>query len=314
MRLRSCLSLSLLCCVVLIPAAAQKPLTGDTAFLTSFAIKFTMSPAPGAKTAKLITLLPRTIEGRQNILEIKYSLVPSRRFLESGNTYVEFTIDDPQTTKELTISIKAEIHRYDLSVAATNNALRQFDDKDELNAWRIDEQFLEKDAPMIQKAAKGLLGRTEEETIRKTMAFVVRTLRKTSYDPVDHGAVWALEQKHGDCTEFSDLFVSLCRANGLPARTRSGYLIHDVPKGDTPKHDWAEVYVAKYGWVPFDPLHVHQGDATVDRLRPIYVYFENQRRNATLNNFHYFFCTFQGGPVGVDSEFELKSRKAMMAK
>lgn len=174
---------------------------------------------------------------------------------------------------------------------------------------------MEKDAPEIKQIAKTLLGKTEEETVRNTIAFVGKTLRKGPFDGADHGAVWALQNKEGDCTEFADLFLALCRANSVPARYRNGYLIHDVPKEDTPKHDWAEVYIAKYGWVPFDPLHTTQrGIATVNTLRPVYVYLDNQRTNAVFGKYHYFGFTCQGEKVRIQDEFKLKSRKAFAPK
>jgi hypothetical protein len=316
MRFKSLVVLVLLCSVPPSAAFAQKvPVTNaDNAFLVAFTIKFTITAGPGTGWVKLTAQVPQTVAGRQKFLEMKYTPEPAKKYEKDGNTYAEFFINKPAKTTELTISAKCEVQRYDLSVAAASKNNRQLEAKDALAKWQVAEQYLEKDAAEIQKAAKALASKQDEETVRNTMAFVARTMRKGPFDSADHGAVWALDKKLGDCTEYADLFVTLCRANGVPARNRNGFLIHDVPNNDTPKHDWAEAYLSKYGWVPFDPLHAQQGSASVERLRPIYVYLDNQRRNPVLNNFHFYSYNYQGDAIQVRDEFELKSRTALQGK
>ena len=172
----------------------------------------------------------------------------------------------------------------------------------------VHETYLEKDAPSITEAARGLGGKDEEQTMRNCFDFVVKTLKKRPYDDKDYGAVWALRQKRGDCTEFADLFVTLCRAHGIPARYCEGYLLE--PVADTPKHDWAEVYTDKYGWVPFDPFFAYLGRSTTfDKFRPVYLQLDVQRRNTVLNNYHFWAYRYQGdGPVQIKEEFKVNSR------
>ena len=55
---------------------------------------------------------------------------------------------------------------------------------------------------------------------------------------------------YGDCGQEALLFITLCRLNGIPARWQSGWNI--VPGGKT-IHDWSEIYLAPYGWMPVDP-------------------------------------------------------------
>ena len=42
-------------------------------------------------------------------------------------------------------------------------------------------------------------------------------------------AVWACENKHGNCTDFHSLFIALARANKIPAKFEIGF-------GLPPKH------------------------------------------------------------------------------
>lgn len=50
----------------------------------------------------------------------------------------------------------------------------------------------------------------------------------------------------GDCGVQALLFITLCRICGIPARWQSGI---DIQPGDVGSHDWAQFYVAPYGWL-----------------------------------------------------------------
>jgi hypothetical protein len=75
------------------------------------------------------------------------------------------------------------------------------------------------------------------------------------YNPSSAGAVSALLKGGGDCTEYSDLFVALCRAKGMPARTIEGYTTDTAPDKIMLGHNWSEVFFDNYGWVPFDTIY-----------------------------------------------------------
>ena len=67
---------------------------------------------------------------------------------------------------------------------------------------------------------------------------------KAGYAPEDFGALYALRQRRGDCSEYACLVVALCRAAGIPARMVEGY-VSDRSFAPKPMdfHDWAEVLV-----------------------------------------------------------------------
>ena len=55
---------------------------------------------------------------------------------------------------------------------------------------------------------------------------------------------------YGDCGQEALLFITLCRLNGIPARWQSGW--NTFPSAQT-IHDWSEIYLEPYGWMPVDP-------------------------------------------------------------
>ena len=70
---------------------------------------------------------------------------------------------------------------------------------------------------------------------------------------------------YGDCGQQAMLFITLCRYNGVPARWQSGWNL--FPKGTT-NHDWAEMYLAPYGWMPVDPYMGNYAMRYITTLTP----------------------------------------------
>jgi transglutaminase-like putative cysteine protease len=69
-------------------------------------------------------------------------------------------------------------------------------------------------------------------------------------------ADWACDSGFGNCTDFHSLFISLARANQIPARFEIGFPIAPASaKGATPVagyHCWAWCKPAGHAWVPVD--------------------------------------------------------------
>ncbi len=63
-------------------------------------------------------------------------------------------------------------------------------------------------------------------------------------------ALKAFGAKRGDCGLQNTLFITMCRIAGIPARWQSGF---ETKPGDSwGMHDWAEIYIAPWGWLPAD--------------------------------------------------------------
>lgn len=68
------------------------------------------------------------------------------------------------------------------------------------------------------------------------------------YSTLECLPAYALQQRHGDCGIQTMLFMTLCRLNGIPARWESGW----TTGPDRNMHDWCQIYLEPYGWVPVD--------------------------------------------------------------
>jgi transglutaminase-like putative cysteine protease len=106
------------------------------------------------------------------------------------------------------------------------------------------------DAPRVKAALKDAVGDEKDarEIVKKLLRYVFLSLRKASGPIPSPTAVEILEDGGGDCSEHCVLFVTLCRAAGIPARRLSGY----AQVGDMwGSHSFSEVWLGR--WIGCDP-------------------------------------------------------------
>ncbi|MBW7990300.1 MAG: transglutaminase domain-containing protein [Planctomycetes bacterium] len=255
-----------------------------------------------------VVILPETIPGRQNILGIKYSPKPTRIFNKNGNRYAEFVFTKPDRQEKVEINIKAELFRYDLLTAREQDGKNRYEDTG-LKDFLKHEKYIEKDHAEIQQIAESIDGQTQRDIVKNIYNYVIDNMEYTTHKDKDWGAVKALQLKKGDCTEYSDLFVALCRAKNIPARFAAGYTLRfdDI----SPKHNWVEVFLQDYGWVPFDPScgdvkNFILRDRAFSRMRPVYMYLNHIRNDEVINNSHFAGYKYWGDRARVKDSIEFK--------
>ena len=108
-----------------------------------------------------------------------------------------------------------------------------------------------------QLAAEQTKGATTQlEKARDIYEYVFRTMK---YDKTGTGwghgdTLWACDSKHGNCTDFHSVFISMARSQRIPARFQIGFpLPADKSSAEIPGyHCWAEFYIDSLGWIPVD--------------------------------------------------------------
>ena len=83
------------------------------------------------------------------------------------------------------------------------------------------------------------------------------------YSTIPNISDYALHAGHADCGQQTLLFMALLRLNGIPARWQSGMMFADDGKQQTywNLHDWGQLYIAPYGWMPMDVTFGRLDDA-----------------------------------------------------
>lgn len=282
--------------------------TSGTGYKTQLNLCYEFSVPGNTANVRLVTLVPRTIRDRQRILGVSWSEKPLRLFVKNESCYAEFVFAKPKKRFKVEVNIRAELFRYDLSTARKSQK-QTFSEDPGLNSCLMQEKYIEKDHPQIQQIAKSLLGRDEMATVKKVYSYVLENLEYGSRSRKDLGALRAAQKKRGDCSEYADLFVALCRALDIPARVITGYAMR--PDDVAPKHHWVEVYLQEYGWVPFDPSRGDLQSAAArtrafETLRPVYVYLSHIRNDPVLHNGHFYFFTYWGDKLNLKDTIEFE--------
>lgn len=70
------------------------------------------------------------------------------------------------------------------------------------------------------------------------------------YCTIPSFALKGFTARRGDCGVQNTVFITLCRIAGIPARWQSGF--ETKPGTSWGMHDWSEIYIAPWGWLPAD--------------------------------------------------------------
>jgi transglutaminase-like putative cysteine protease len=256
-------------------------------------------PAMLTKKFELTVLLPTDYEKHQIVHETIFSDDPERVFFDGKNKYAEFVIENFSRQEQILISSLIELFEYDLStVKKQTNSIILNDPTKELKDYLVDEKYLEKDNVLIRNAVKEMKGKNEVDLVKQIYNFVLSHMEYKWFEPDDKGALYAFINKSSDCTEYSDLFVALCRAKNIPAREIEGFTLD----GNNYKHNWAEAFIKDYGWIPFDPMNDDTGfmKANFDNLLNVYLYLSFIRNDKNLDGNHFAIWRIWGDKVDVE--------------
>jgi transglutaminase-like putative cysteine protease len=93
----------------------------------------------------------------------------------------------------------------------------------------------------------------------KGRAFYDYTFSTMRYDKTGTGwgrgdTLWACDAKHGNCTDFHSVFISMARSQKIPARFEMGLSLPENQNAGpiAGYHCWAEFYTRERGWFPVD--------------------------------------------------------------
>jgi len=130
--------------------------------------------------------------------------------------------------------------------------------------------------PVIKNAVKKAVG--DEQNPYKIARNIFSYLIDNMYYEMVGGwntAPTVLERGNGSCSEYTFVYIAMCRAAGLPARYVGSVVVRgDDASMDDVFHRWVEIYLPNYGWIPVDPSG---GDRSSPRDQAQYFGFVSNR-------------------------------------
>lgn len=136
----------------------------------------------------------------------------------------------------------AKIVNINVSLQMTHG--NKVEEAEDLSVYLKPQEKIESDNAQIISQALVSKKETLLETVQNIFKWTSRHIRYSGYVRESRGALYALNKKEGDCTEYMALFVALCRANGIPARGLGGYRCEkDCILKPSEYHNWAEFYL-----------------------------------------------------------------------
>jgi len=108
--------------------------------------------------------------------------------------------------------------------------------------------------PRVATLARRLAGRSPEDSAAAFWNFLLDHIRlcmvQYAFIPADAPGDWVLDHRWCDCLLAAALFISLCRAQNIPARLIGGHVLYPLAPTN---HYWAECWLGE-SWVPYDFL------------------------------------------------------------
>jgi hypothetical protein len=210
--------------------------------------------------------LPREFEeNNQEVFFTKISPTPSKiKGDEEGNTIAVFELD-PTKEEEIVIEgyIKLSKNEKEIQEFTISKYKENIKVLDRLEIYTQADKYWESQNAQIQEMANNLLSQERDKSIldliRANYYFVIEHLEyskeKAEGNNERVGALKALQGAQAVCMEYSDLLITILRAQGIPSRAAFGYgndpLLENLE--EQVRHQWVQIWYPNYGWLSLDP-------------------------------------------------------------
>lgn len=198
---------------------------------------FTLSNATGQllEKAKFWTYLPVPQTSHQLVKKIVANYPYQEERDELGNSSIHFEFRDipPYGSKVVSITVDMLMSERPVSMSAGDRA-----------RFLTQEPNIQSDDARIVALATELHDTSAYVTAQKDYEWVAQNINSEGYVADDRSAVYAIESRKGDCTEFAYLLTALYRAQQIPARAMGGYVFggNGIMKA-MDYHNWTEFYL-----------------------------------------------------------------------
>lgn len=210
------------------------------------------------KTLDVYFAIPQDLNSQELLEPIKFDPEPRETLTDKwGQKVAHFQFADLAPTRFVTVTMLASVRLYQNRYFVFPRKVGVLDDipKEIREMYLVDDTKFSLESEVIQQAVKKAVGdETNPYWIgRKIFNYVIEHME---YE-LSGGwniAPTVLERGNGSCSEYSFVYIAMCRAAGLPARYAGSIVVRgDDASWDDVFHRWVEIYLPNYGWLPVDP-------------------------------------------------------------
>lgn len=186
------------------------------------------------RDSELHVFVPMNRTGIQQLQELRVDRPHSVAEDEHGNQMLQLGIGNVYPYEMQEVRVRAVLTVASLPARAGSGGAQ----------FLAPDRFIESDDPRIKAVADRLRADSPRASAEAAYNWVRRHLTYSGYIEQDHGALWALLNRRGDCTEFAYLYAAVLRAQGIPAKVIGGFVTDrdGIVRGQA-FHNWVEAYV-----------------------------------------------------------------------
>lgn len=207
---------------------------------------------------------------------------------ELGNRVLRFSLEDLAPHESRVVRIRANVETTDTPHEFVLMEPERF---------LSEERFVELGAPALQRVAESLQGESPLDLARAAYDWAARNIRGEDYISDDRGALWAITNHRGDCTEYMYTVMALARSHGIPARGVGGYVMETSGVlRPAAYHNWAELYLDG-AWRVID---AQRGRFMAEEENYVAMRILSEENSALLRSSHRFAYSGNGLYVAMD--------------
>ena len=230
-------------------------------------IKYTIILSQYEGQTKVWMPIPTQWDTQKDIQLLNFTPEPSDIFIESRGNHIVFwenILEHGTPTifeEELELSILQKLWQIEEDLIGNYDPLDPV-----LNMYLGSSEYIQTDNPILQEAANSVVGTETNPYIKAKQLFNFVVEHMSGFTEGINDALGAFNSQQGECGGYSNLFIALCRAVGVPARPITGIVgikegSYYWANGDVYTHGWAEFYLPNYGWVSADPTYAELSNA-----------------------------------------------------
>ncbi len=210
------------------------------------------------KTLDVYMAVPQDRDNQDLLDTVRFSPEPSTYLYDKWDqriAYFQYADLKANAFTEITMTARAKLYQTRYFIFPEKVGYLHDIPLEISQQYLVDDAKFDINSEIMQKAVKEAVGKENNPywIARKIYNYVIDKIEYELSGGWNIAPV-VLERGTGSCSEYSFVFIGLCRAAGIPARYVGAITVRgDDASWDDVFHRWVEIFLPGYGWIPVDP-------------------------------------------------------------